>query len=117
MLNGIEPAWTMLEFSSLNALRQEPSGSNRTIRLEPDLADAEISRSAVTGNALILLERAAEVGRLKLKLLRIVRHRAASQSVERGQAQARLAQGVGLARRLTMTRFLVILGDGQHSFG
>jgi hypothetical protein len=27
------------------------------------------------------------------------------------------AQGVGLALRLTMTRFFVILGDGQYSFG
>jgi len=53
-LNGVEPAWTMLEFNSLNALRHEPSGSNHAIRLEPDLADAEISGSAVTANALIL---------------------------------------------------------------
>src|SRR5260221_2174506 len=65
-LNGVEPAWTMLEFNSLNALRHEPSGSNRAIRLEPDLADSEISGSAVTANALILLQRAAETGGLKL---------------------------------------------------
>jgi len=65
-LNGVEPAWTMLEFNSLNALRHEPSGSNNAIRLEPDLADAEISGSAVTANALILLRRAAETGGLKL---------------------------------------------------
>ena len=51
-LNGIEPAWTMLEFDSLNALRHEPSASNRAIRLEPDLADAEISGSAVDGQCL-----------------------------------------------------------------
>src|SRR5271156_1453361 len=50
-LNGVEPAWTMLEFNSLNALRHEPSGSNHAIRLEPDLADAEISGSAVTTTA------------------------------------------------------------------
>src|SRR6266446_3025107 len=65
-LNGVEPAWTMLEFNSLNALRHEPSASNHAIRLEPDLADAEISGSAVTANALILLRRAAETGGLKL---------------------------------------------------
>src|ERR1700732_3317047 len=65
-LNGIEPAWTMLEFNSLNALRQEPSGGNHAIRLEPDLTDAEISESAITANALILLRRAAEIGGLKL---------------------------------------------------
>jgi hypothetical protein len=65
-LNGVEPAWTMLEFDSLNALRHEPSGTNQTIQLEPDLADAEISGSAVTTNALLLLQRAAEAGGLKL---------------------------------------------------
>jgi hypothetical protein len=65
-LNGIEPAWTMLEFDSLNALRHEPSGSNNAIRLEADLADAEISGSAVTANTLLLLRRAAETGGLKL---------------------------------------------------
>src|SRR5882672_2931986 len=65
-LNGVEPAWTMLEFNSLNALRHEPSGSNHAIRLKPDLADAKISGSAVTANALILLRRAADTGGLKL---------------------------------------------------
>src|SRR6266478_4391492 len=65
-LNGIEPAWTMLEFNSLNSLRHEPSDSNRAIRLEPDLANAEISGSAVTANSLLLLRRAAETGGLKM---------------------------------------------------
>jgi hypothetical protein len=54
-LNGVEPAWTMLEFDSFNALHDEPSASNQAIRLEPDLANAEISGSAVTANALSLL--------------------------------------------------------------
>src|SRR6266446_649401 len=62
-LNGVEPAWTMLEFNSLNALRHEPSASNHAIRLEPDLADAEISGSAVTANALILLRSFREIRR------------------------------------------------------
>src|SRR5436190_6173357 len=65
-LNDVEPAWTMLDFDSFNALHDEPSASNRAIRLEPDLADAEISGSAVTANALILLQRAADTGGLKL---------------------------------------------------
>src|SRR5712671_7351093 len=65
-LNGVEPAWTMLEFDSLNALRHEPSTSNHAIRLEPGLADVEIAGSAVTANALSLLRRAAETGGLKL---------------------------------------------------
>jgi hypothetical protein len=65
-LNGVEPAWTMLEFNSLNALRHEPSATNHAIRLEPDLPGAEISGSAVTTNCLVLLRRAAETGGLKL---------------------------------------------------
>ena len=65
-LNDVEPAWTMLEFNSLNALRHEPSTNNHAIRLEPDLGDAEICGSAVTANALILLRRAAQAGGLKL---------------------------------------------------
>src|SRR6267143_465764 len=65
-LNGVEPAWTMLEFNSLNALRHEPSASNHAIRLEANLAGTEISGSAVTANALILLRRAADTGGLKL---------------------------------------------------
>jgi GNAT superfamily N-acetyltransferase len=65
-LNGVVPAWTMLDFNNLNALRHEPSGSNRAIRPEPDLANAEISGSAVAANTLVLLRRAAETGGLKL---------------------------------------------------
>src|SRR6266403_808747 len=65
-LNGVEPAWTILEFNSLNALRDEPSASNQAIRIEPNLANAEIAGSAVTANALSLLRQAAETGGLKL---------------------------------------------------
>src|SRR5580704_13385684 len=65
-LNGIEPAWTMLEFNSLNALRHEPSASNYAIRLEANLSHTEISGSSVTANTLLLLRRAAEAGGLKL---------------------------------------------------
>jgi len=65
-LNGVEPAWTMLDFDSFNALHDEPSASNNAIRLEPKLTDSEISGSAVTANALLLLRRAAETGGLKL---------------------------------------------------
>src|SRR5215468_2214723 len=65
-LNGVEPAWTMLDFDSFNALHDEPSVSNNAIRFEPKLTDSEISGSAVTANALLLLRRAAETGGLKL---------------------------------------------------
>jgi hypothetical protein len=56
----------MLEFNSLNALRHEPSGSKHAIRLEHNLTATEISASAVTANAVLLLRRAAETGGLKL---------------------------------------------------
>ena len=62
-LNGVEPAWTALEFNSLNALRHEPSTSNHAIHLEPDLADAEIYGSAVTANELHLFGCGSVIGR------------------------------------------------------
>ena len=65
-LNGIEPAWTMLEFNSFNALLGEPSASNDAIRLEANLPDSELSGSAVLANALLLLRRATDSNGLKL---------------------------------------------------
>jgi hypothetical protein len=65
-LNGIEPAWTMLEFNSFNALLAEPSASNGAIRLEANLPDLELSGSAIVANALLLLRRAADSNGLKL---------------------------------------------------
>ena len=65
-LNGVEPAWTMLDFNSFNALHDEPSTDNQAIRLESKLPDSEISGSVVTANTLLLLQRAAEGGGLKL---------------------------------------------------
>jgi hypothetical protein len=65
-LNGVEPAWTMLDFDSFNALRNEPSATNQAIRLEPTLTTIALSGSAITRNALILLRRAVEADGLKL---------------------------------------------------
>ena len=65
-LNGVEPAWTMLEFGSFNALHHGPSASNQAIRLEPGLTPTDLPGSAVTRNAVILLRRAIETGGLKL---------------------------------------------------
>jgi hypothetical protein len=65
-LNGIEPAWTMLEFDSFNALHDEPSASNGAIRLEANLPDLELSGSAIVANALLLLRRAVDSNGLKL---------------------------------------------------
>jgi hypothetical protein len=65
-LNGIQPAWSMLEYDSFRALHEEPSAGNRTIRLEPNLTDTDLSGSAVARTANILLQRASETGGLKL---------------------------------------------------
>jgi hypothetical protein len=47
----------MLDFDSVNALRHEPSANNHALRLEADLSEKEISGSAITANALILLRK------------------------------------------------------------
>src|SRR5215469_8345081 len=65
-LNGVEPAWTMLEFDSFNALHDEPSINNNAIRLEPKLTVTEVWAGAVAVNTMHLLRRAAETGGLKL---------------------------------------------------
>jgi hypothetical protein len=65
-LNGVEPAWTLLEFDSFNALRDEPSGDGSAIRLAGDTSDGDIAASAVTTSTLTLLQRAKELDGLKL---------------------------------------------------
>jgi hypothetical protein len=65
-LGGIEPAWTLLDQTSFDALRRPPSPSAGPIRLAADLADGEIQQSAVARNALILLRAAAERPGLKM---------------------------------------------------
>ena len=59
-LDGVEPAWTLLTFDSLRALRQEPSASLSAIHIANDLSADEIAGSAVAHNALILLQQAIE---------------------------------------------------------
>ena len=46
-LDGVEPAWTLLTFESLRALRQEPSAAQTTIQIANDLSADEIAGSAV----------------------------------------------------------------------
>ena len=60
-LGGIEPAWTLLNQTSFDALRRPPSPTGGPIRLAADLTHHEIQQSAVSRNAMILL-RAAEAG-------------------------------------------------------
>ena len=59
-LDGIEPAWTLLTFDSLRALRQEPSAGQAAIRIANDLSGDEISGSALARNTFILLRQAIE---------------------------------------------------------
>ena len=65
-LDGVEPAWTLLTFDSLRALRQEPSASQTAIRIANDLSGDEIAGSAMARNTLILLRQAIERGGLPL---------------------------------------------------
>ena len=65
-LDGVEPAWTLLTFDSLRALRQEPSARQNAIRIANDLSADECAGSAVTRNTLILLRQAIERGGLPL---------------------------------------------------
>ena len=65
-LDGVEPAWTLLTFESLRALRQEPSAAQTAIRIANDLNVDEIAGSPVTRNTLILLRQAIERGGLPL---------------------------------------------------
>jgi hypothetical protein len=65
-LNGIEPAWTMLDFGSYAVLHEEPSAGNQAIRLEPNLTETDLAGSAVTRTARILLQRAGDADGLKL---------------------------------------------------
>jgi len=59
-LDGVEPAWTLLTFDSLRALRQEPSTGQTAIRIANDLSADEIAGSAVARNTLILVRQAIE---------------------------------------------------------
>ena len=59
-LDGVEPAWTLLTFDSLRALRQEPSAVATAIRIANDLSADEIASSAVARNTFILLQQAIE---------------------------------------------------------
>jgi hypothetical protein len=60
-LDGIEPAWTLLTFESLRALRQEPSAVQTAIRIANEIAGSPVAR-----NTLILLRQAIERGGLPL---------------------------------------------------
>jgi hypothetical protein len=65
-LDGVEPAWTLLNFDSLRALRQEPSAGQTAIRIAAGLAADETAGSAMARNTLILLRQAIEQGGLPL---------------------------------------------------
>ena len=49
-LDGVEPAWMLLTFDSLRALRREPSAAHHAIRIANTLSVDEIADSAVARN-------------------------------------------------------------------
>jgi len=59
-LDGVEPAWTLLTFNGLRALREEPSAGQTAIQIAIDLSADEIAGSAVARNTLISLRQAME---------------------------------------------------------
>ena len=59
-LDGVEPAWTLLTFESLLALRHELSTVQSAIQIANDLSVGEIAGSPVARNTLILLGQAIE---------------------------------------------------------
>ena len=59
-LDGVEPAWTLLTFESLRALRQEPSAVQTAMRIANDLSADNIASAAVARNTLILLRQAIQ---------------------------------------------------------
>jgi hypothetical protein len=65
-LDGIEPAWTMLDYGSYNALHEEPSAGNQAIRVDLNLTETDLAGSTVARTALVLLRRAADEDGLKL---------------------------------------------------
>jgi hypothetical protein len=65
-LDRVEPAWTLLTFDSLLALREEPSADNAAIRISNALRADEIATSAVARNTLIFLRQAIERDGLSL---------------------------------------------------
>jgi hypothetical protein len=65
-LDGVEPAWTLLTFESLQALRREPSAVQTAIRIANDLSVGELAGSPVARSTLILLQQAIERGGLPL---------------------------------------------------
>jgi hypothetical protein len=65
-LAGVEPAWTLLEFDSLMALRKEPSAENRALRLAANLMNQDLLGSSIARNAVVLLDAAVKANGLKL---------------------------------------------------
>ena len=52
-LDGVEPAWTLLTFESLRALRREPLAAQTAIRIANDLGVDEIAASPVARNNVV----------------------------------------------------------------
>ena len=65
-LDGVEPAWTLLDDDSFNALRHASPSPAGAIRLATDLAPDDAERSAVARNTRVLLDAAANGPGLKL---------------------------------------------------
>jgi hypothetical protein len=83
-LGGVEPAWTLLDQASFEALRRplSPTGGG-PVRLAADLTPDEVERSPVASNALLLLHAAAAGAGLRLTATGNLSRDAVAEMVER----------------------------------
>jgi hypothetical protein len=65
-LDGIEPAWTLLDLASINRLLDEPDPERGALRVAMSVSAADLAASTVASNALALLRHAEATGGLKL---------------------------------------------------
>jgi hypothetical protein len=65
-LNGVLPAWTLLDAESFNALRRERIAPETAIQVRDDAAEADLTSCIIVRNTTVLLQHAVENGGLGL---------------------------------------------------
>lgn len=131
-LDGVEPAWTVLEAERIDALLAEPPFEDGAIRLAIDLTDDEIACSPMVQNALVLVRAAAEADGLKLTARgNLTRKTVAAMRAamdwpglmfeENWRAGKQLSEGhveeLRLVRELALVNGLLIRKDGRLRVG
>ena len=114
-LGDLQPAWTVLERASIDALLDEPSVENRDLRLAVDLTADETAQSPVARNALVLLREAGGGGLKLTPAGNLPRGTVAAMEAMawpgRGPADARYGRKVLNEADLPQLHFLCILAE------